>query len=597
VLVAFALPALAASNPAETVPFDHWAYDAVQKLVDQGIIIGYPDGTFRGNRAMTRYEFAMAISRMLDALARNPNMRGPAGAAGPQGPAGPAGTGVAGPAGPAGPGGVQGPAGPAGAVGPAGKMSDEEVRAICAKLLDEFKNELKDLKSDVNYLQDDVTSLGDRVTALEKQSGPKVTGWVNYRIGFASTLNTDVDSDDDVMRSNLFDNAEDFDNLTAKVGVSGKITDDLMGRIMIKVRDTDAAPVFFDEDPVTVDGYFPENLWLDEACLDFNWKWASARAVVGRQFQAYGLGLLVNNSRQSQQGVRLAWNDILKTNLNFEGFVGGASYDFGAGGSEIPNLNVGDGYVSARVSYDRPNWRLAANWLADGAGNERGWGADAWARFWGGREIQAEFATLTQALDGSSYDDRIINPTSNPIAVMGNVDIWKGKSWGLKGMYSQADAEYNPWYSSINPYFESYGNSDDGFAWLRWGRALDNQLIVPNIRAMGATVDVNFLKADWQGMYYYMERLNKFDVAPAFWGNTNWSDLDPSDAPYNQLWAIRVRKEIANGVNLNLTYAQQILNDDARSGLAVSSANPSGNLKDAGLKNAQLLMAGIAVGF
>ena len=73
-LVAIALPALAASNPAETVPFDHWAYDAVQKLVDQGIIIGYPDGTFRGNRAMTRYEFAMAISRLLDCVGTGSGM-------------------------------------------------------------------------------------------------------------------------------------------------------------------------------------------------------------------------------------------------------------------------------------------------------------------------------------------------------------------------------------------------------------------------------------------------------------------------------------------------------------------------------------------
>jgi hypothetical protein len=46
------------ANPAENVPFNHWAYDDAQKLVDQGITIGYPDGMFRGNRAMTRYERA-----------------------------------------------------------------------------------------------------------------------------------------------------------------------------------------------------------------------------------------------------------------------------------------------------------------------------------------------------------------------------------------------------------------------------------------------------------------------------------------------------------------------------------------------------------
>ena len=105
-LVLFAVPVFAQSNPAQTVPFDHWAYDAVQQLVDMGIIIGYPDGTFRGNRAMTRYEFAMAISRMLDAIeAMDLNKPGPPG---PQGQAGPAGaTGAAGPAGAMGPAGAQ----------------------------------------------------------------------------------------------------------------------------------------------------------------------------------------------------------------------------------------------------------------------------------------------------------------------------------------------------------------------------------------------------------------------------------------------------------------------------------------------------------
>ena len=58
-----ALPVLA--NPFVDVPLNHWAYDAVQSLAAKGIIIGYPDGTFGGNRAMTRYEFAMAAARGL----------------------------------------------------------------------------------------------------------------------------------------------------------------------------------------------------------------------------------------------------------------------------------------------------------------------------------------------------------------------------------------------------------------------------------------------------------------------------------------------------------------------------------------------------
>ena len=55
----------AASGPFADVPADHWAYNAVDTLQKAGIVIGYPDGTYGGKRAMTRYEFAVAIARLL----------------------------------------------------------------------------------------------------------------------------------------------------------------------------------------------------------------------------------------------------------------------------------------------------------------------------------------------------------------------------------------------------------------------------------------------------------------------------------------------------------------------------------------------------
>jgi predicted porin/prefoldin subunit 5 len=45
------------------VPPGHWAYQSIEQLVQMGIIEGYPDGTFRPNRTMTRAEFAQAIAR------------------------------------------------------------------------------------------------------------------------------------------------------------------------------------------------------------------------------------------------------------------------------------------------------------------------------------------------------------------------------------------------------------------------------------------------------------------------------------------------------------------------------------------------------
>jgi len=57
-----------ASGPFADVPADHWAYSAVDTLQKAGIVIGYPDGTYGGKRAMTRYEFAVAIARLLPLL-------------------------------------------------------------------------------------------------------------------------------------------------------------------------------------------------------------------------------------------------------------------------------------------------------------------------------------------------------------------------------------------------------------------------------------------------------------------------------------------------------------------------------------------------
>ena len=65
--------AQAASGPFADVPTDHWAYQSVDTLQKAGIVIGYPDGTYGGRRPMTRYEFAVAIARLL-AQMKNPSV-------------------------------------------------------------------------------------------------------------------------------------------------------------------------------------------------------------------------------------------------------------------------------------------------------------------------------------------------------------------------------------------------------------------------------------------------------------------------------------------------------------------------------------------
>lgn len=57
------------------VPANHWAYEYVTKLKQAGILTGYPDGNFAGDRMMTRYEFAAIVYRAIMAgAAANPNL-------------------------------------------------------------------------------------------------------------------------------------------------------------------------------------------------------------------------------------------------------------------------------------------------------------------------------------------------------------------------------------------------------------------------------------------------------------------------------------------------------------------------------------------
>ena len=557
-VVAIAVPAYAQATPAETVPFDHWAYDAVQRLVDMGVIIGYPDGTFRGNRAMTRYEFAMAISRLLDAI----QVEGVAGIKGDKGDTGPAG-----------PAGAAGPAGPAGAQGPPGEVDYDEVRSIVEDLTAEFSDELADLRDDIDYLQDDVYDLGDRVTALEQEKGPEVTGWIDYRIGLASS------TDGSHVYKKL--NADkEFDNLTAKIGIEGDITDDLSGKITLKVRDADD-PVrttwINGMDPYVpcVDGRLAETVWLDEAILQFNTTGLiQGNWTVGRQFQNYGCGLLVNNERFSQQGVRGQFSGVWGTNLDWEFFAGGSSYMFDTTDVAGPVYGANDGYLSARWEYNAPSWGIGGNWLVDGWAKEEGWSADLWAEFWGGRELLLEYARLTKDAGGISTFSH-----NDPAGYMAMVDVWKAPNWALRGYFSDLDAEFDPFFSSANPYWEAYGD-DGALVWVPWERWLRNPLAMANLEVIGGQLDFTIGSTPFQAVYY------EVDANSAWWRHTQWGGTMPSGvdfAPYDTMWGIQMTKQVADGVNVNVTYARQELN----------SLVPASQ----GLNDVQMLAAGITIGF
>ena len=205
VVLLCAVPALA-QGPFNDVPTDHWAYDAVNTLQRDGIVIGYPDGTFGGKRAMSRYEFAVAIARLVPMIS---------------------------------------PGSPAAGVTNAelqnilkdyAKKSDipdisklatkADVDAL-RKLVDEFQNELAALGVDVDALKRDVCALTARVDALEAEMRRvRFSGDVNV-FGIASDHRSGLADAQDLDQRTI----NDFDTLGRSISVVKDFDLNIVGRI------------------------------------------------------------------------------------------------------------------------------------------------------------------------------------------------------------------------------------------------------------------------------------------------------------------------------------------------------------------------------
>ncbi|MCK4324206.1 MAG: hypothetical protein KAW89_06715, partial [Armatimonadetes bacterium] len=312
--------------------------------------------------------------------------------------------------------------------------------------------------------------------------------------------------------------------------------------------------------------------------------------------------------RMAQQGVRAQFENSLGF-LDWEFFAGGAGYDFDTYGlNAIENLvfsdttygnwfagsGLDDGYLSARAEYARPSWAIGGNWLIDGFGKEEGYGADLWLQLPGHRHLYAEYARLTTQPAGAEP----IGALADPEAWMVMLDIFKGKNWALRGYWADLDPCYNPYFSSVNPYWEPYGDDYQPAistalindytrwqAWIPWERWLRNPLAMPNVEVIGAQLDVRIGGTPIEFVYFAL------DANSAYWGQTQWATHlgwsgDPAAPLYDTLWAVRISEPLAEGIDLNLTYARQEPS-------AVSGNSEFGDV----FEDVQLLVAGVVVAF
>ena len=61
----FSTVAAMAENPFTDVPASHWAYDAIVDLGAKGILMGYPDGSYKGENTVNRYQLALIVAKAL----------------------------------------------------------------------------------------------------------------------------------------------------------------------------------------------------------------------------------------------------------------------------------------------------------------------------------------------------------------------------------------------------------------------------------------------------------------------------------------------------------------------------------------------------
>ena len=314
-----AAPAFA-QGPFNDVPTDHWAYDAVNKLQKDGIVIGYPDGTFSGKRAMSRYEFAAAIARLV--FPDEPGVFDPS---------------------------------------PYVRKSELDKYALktdipdisklatkadvdaLRRLIDEFRDELASLGVDVDALKRDVAALGARVSAIEEElKRVRVEGVVNvFAIGTSADEGRVFDQDNRFTDAiNVTPNpphntiirnvgvVRDFDlNITGRVSDTVTVIstinygnylnylwwiDDYAGGVRPTGSSDTTPPVV----GTTMDAFFPYYLYIDAAL-------GNGQLCVGRfplQFTPYTLKMIDVDSYAS----------ILKTddgNYPVDGVS--LAYDFG----------------------------------------------------------------------------------------------------------------------------------------------------------------------------------------------------------------------------------------------------------------------------
>ena len=503
--VAAAVPAIVAPGfvaPAQAqdraefsdVPLTHWAYPALQKLAAAGILEGYPPtGNFIGQRPMTRYEFAVAIARLLDKIGTG--TQGAQGIQGEQGIPGIPGTNATGGTG----------------------MTRDEVLAITDPLQREFRDELARVNGRLDAIEGRLATQESKVVAPPRLTfAPAIL----HREGYASYIDARTNRGRNFLPGGLNGNpVNGAPGLLANNNAGGYTTDradrytadiankkfsytDLELRLTDRVSDRVSLNAALrslgsnQEDPWvggTNGGLYVREAYANLDLTDRKFLGLSGiTASIGRQRTAIAQGLLYDNQLSPTDqmrgdailgpvtltGITGTQNDVDSSNLSGGGQAdpytnqGNIQY-LSSNGNRQQQLAIGtpratgtganDNESLARASVNvfkvagRPV-ALGYTKLFDGYRAQKGDSFDVSLPLFN-RTIGFEYVRQQKRADGTG-GDVVGNGGNNPSAYNATLNVLRTNVLDLNVAYGYAEGNFEYFAaSSANPYSRTYGEA------------------------------------------------------------------------------------------------------------------------------------------
>jgi hypothetical protein len=536
---------------------------------------------------MTRYEFAVAVARILDKI-------------------GPTGVGTQGPKGDKGDKGDQGDKGDRGATGPAGQIPDvsnfvkrQELTDAINALRNEFAPELKALGARVDDLDKRVTDIENRLAKPPKLT---VTPSLLFRAGSANYISQDADSsvrNHDATGGSGFgpnrswfgatpgeedftaDGYHQFSYLDFSLRLADRVSDNVtLNAELRSLSGTNEDPWAgeFSQYPgeVGVGGFYVRQA---NAAVDLK----NLKLVIGRQHTKVAQGLLYDNDLIPTDQIQGMFsigpvnldafigstnnNSVLGGSTGSGYFDSGAAYWIGAnsnsGGSGsgatvgfpslIHNISGGGGgvypydyredsesLVHGSIDLFKISGKpvqLGASYLFNGVADQKGWGADLTVPLFN-RNVGIEYVNQKNYANDADSDGDAYNIT---------VPVLRTKSIDLDVAYGKASDDYEYFLSSAaNPYART------------WGEAIFDRPL-----ALGAPL------INGNGVYgaQYMAAKKVWDVNATLrfikklpinlrWYNAKGSDVAGNSIDLGNVWSVGTNYQLTQGLDLELKYGQ-----------------------------------------